>query len=615
MAVNLSSLAGAGQQFFDNDGVPLAGGKLFSFEAGTTTPQITFTSADGVTQHANPIILDSAGRVPGGQIWLSTGLNYKFVLETSDSVLIATWDNITGINGTGITSDASNVNYTPAGVGAVATTVQAKLREIVSVKDFGAVGDGVTDDATAIQLALNHIKTLGGGTLYFPSGTYFLDTKAAAISDSVVEINSVQNFTIRGEGYSSVIRESDNLIWHFIQITDCEYVSISNLNCIGRDPTLFSGGHRAINFTNCQEVVVTHCAFKNWGRYAIAHQQGSAKGFIFDNLTFENIGNDCIDIKNLQAPSNPTERLVVSNILAKSWGVTGVNSPDVVIDCRMPMSVTNIRGIITRKSCRVVRVSNDDCVVSNIFGVDEDRTVPRDGNDRTAVVDIGDVTRCAVSNIIAKNTDIGIWLQGVATQTTISNSVLDNCHRGVFASGLAKHVVIANSIYKNCNIGINVGNRPYFSIIGNKSDGCNEFLALGVNPFLTVVGNTVANSGLRAWGLTSGQLAENTYTFLGNTVDIAPPTKNYLRSQNNIIAFSAVATNAAHTSYLEARTGGAATTLAADGTGGNIDLALAPKGTGNVLFGTHTANADAPISGFITIKDSNGTPRKLAVIT
>jgi hypothetical protein len=128
MAVNLSSLAGAGQQFFDNDGVPLAGGKLFSFEAGTTTPQTTFTSADGVTQHANPIILDSAGRVPGGQIWISAGLDYKFVLETSDSVLIATWDNITGINGTGVTSDASNVNYTPAGAGAVFTNVQSQFR-------------------------------------------------------------------------------------------------------------------------------------------------------------------------------------------------------------------------------------------------------------------------------------------------------------------------------------------------------------------------------------------------------------------------------------------------------------------------------------------------------
>jgi hypothetical protein len=50
------------------------------------------------------------------------------------------------------------------------------------------------------------------------------------------------------------------------------------------------------------------------------------------------------------------------------------------------------------------------------------------------------------------------------------------------------------------------------------------------------------------------------------------------------------------------------------GSDANIDVALTPKGTGNVRFGTLTANADAPITGYITIKDSAGTVRKLAVI-
>jgi len=153
MTVNLSALAGAGQQFFDNNGDPLSGGKLYSYEAGTTTPQTTYTTAAGNVAHSNPISLDSAGRVPSGQIWLSAGLNYKFVLKTNTEVQIATWDNITGIDGTGIAANASNVAYDPAGTGAVATTVQAKLRESVSVKDFGAVGDGVTDDTAAVLAA------------------------------------------------------------------------------------------------------------------------------------------------------------------------------------------------------------------------------------------------------------------------------------------------------------------------------------------------------------------------------------------------------------------------------------------------------------------------------
>lgn len=65
-------------------------------------------------------------------------------------------------------TNASVVQYTPAGTGAVTTTVQAKLRETVSVKDFGAVGNGSTDDTAAIQLALNS----GAKKIYAPAATY-----------------------------------------------------------------------------------------------------------------------------------------------------------------------------------------------------------------------------------------------------------------------------------------------------------------------------------------------------------------------------------------------------------------------------------------------------------
>ena len=96
MAVNLSAFGGVGWQFFDNNGNPLAGGKIFTYTAGTTLPAATYTSSDGLTAHTNPIILDSAGRVPGGEIWLEMGFNYKFVLKTSTDVTIATYDNIYG---------------------------------------------------------------------------------------------------------------------------------------------------------------------------------------------------------------------------------------------------------------------------------------------------------------------------------------------------------------------------------------------------------------------------------------------------------------------------------------------------------------------------------------
>jgi hypothetical protein len=105
MSVTPSPIGGFAAQFFDNNGVILSGGKIYTYAAGTTTPQATYTSALGITPHSNPIVLDSAGRVPGGEIWLTDGLVYKFVIETATAVLIGTYDNITGVN-------SNFVNYT-----------------------------------------------------------------------------------------------------------------------------------------------------------------------------------------------------------------------------------------------------------------------------------------------------------------------------------------------------------------------------------------------------------------------------------------------------------------------------------------------------------------------
>ena len=69
------------------------------------------------------------------------------------------------------TADANNVTYSPNGSGAVQTTVQTKLRESVSVKDFGAVGDGVTDDTANLKAAFDYAIPLAK-TVLFPSGTY-----------------------------------------------------------------------------------------------------------------------------------------------------------------------------------------------------------------------------------------------------------------------------------------------------------------------------------------------------------------------------------------------------------------------------------------------------------
>jgi len=81
-------------QFCDDDGVPLNGGKVYSFEAGTSTPLPLYTDSALTIPFSNPLILGSNGR-PSGPIFLVTSPAYKFtVTDSNDVTVIPTTDSI-----------------------------------------------------------------------------------------------------------------------------------------------------------------------------------------------------------------------------------------------------------------------------------------------------------------------------------------------------------------------------------------------------------------------------------------------------------------------------------------------------------------------------------------
>lgn len=316
MAVNLSPIGGVAGQFFDNNGDPLTGGKIYTYAAGTTTPSPTYTTSGGTTPHPNPIILDAAGRVPSGEIWLTDGAQYKFVIKTSTDVQIGSYDNIIGINsnfvnytnsqeiqtatagqtvftlttmqyqpGTNSLSvfvdgvnqygpgssyaytetsstvvtfssglhvgaqvkfttsainassygDAEQVSYNPPFTGGAATNVEAKLAQTVSVKDFGAVGDGVADDTAAIQAALSaHFA------VYVPSGTYKVSSTLNLQAGSV----------LFGDGSTSEITcaNGDISIIYGLSTDNCAVKNLKiNVTVAGT-----SGYIGAVHFATCQ---------------------------------------------------------------------------------------------------------------------------------------------------------------------------------------------------------------------------------------------------------------------------------------------------------------------------------------------------------------------------
>jgi len=257
MSVTLSPLAGAGWQFFDNNGVPLTGGLLYSYYAGTSTPVATYTSYLGNIQNANPIVLDSSGRVTS-EIWLTYAVGYKFVLKTAAGVQIWSYDNIPTNTPVPFPGDASNIAYeegytvtaggfivgdtylitsvgttdftaigasanqtgvyfTATGVGSgtgtaqLSRSVQSKLQEFVSVLDFGADPTGTNDCTVAIQAATN-----SGKPVYFPAGTYKIVTGGISYTGTIVWY---------GEGSKSII-ESDATV---ITVNSGSNSSIDNI--------------------------------------------------------------------------------------------------------------------------------------------------------------------------------------------------------------------------------------------------------------------------------------------------------------------------------------------------------------------------------------------------
>lgn len=173
------------QSFTDSAGAPLVGGKLYTYAAGTSTPQATYTDAAQVGSNTNPIILN--GRGEATVFWSGA---YKVTLTDSADVVIWTQDNVSSSDllpnslVDGLRSQLANTSTPSLGdamlgvresvTGSVARTQDSKNNDSVSIRTFGAVLDGVTDDSLAYSKAL-----LNGGRVTVPVGTARLASKVS----------------------------------------------------------------------------------------------------------------------------------------------------------------------------------------------------------------------------------------------------------------------------------------------------------------------------------------------------------------------------------------------------------------------------------------------------
>ena len=178
MARSLSILAGAGWQFFDNNGDPLSGGKIYTYAAGTTTPLATYALSSGGSANANPIVLDAAGRPSSGgspiEVWLTSGTNYKLVITDSTGANVLTYDNVYGVP----SGSSADISFTPAGTGAITTTVQDKLREYVSIEDYDTLRNALAQNKRVqIPPSTTSITVSTTDSPYVLPKLYLIDTQ------------------------------------------------------------------------------------------------------------------------------------------------------------------------------------------------------------------------------------------------------------------------------------------------------------------------------------------------------------------------------------------------------------------------------------------------------
>lgn len=189
-------------QFIDAAGVPLAGGLLYTYAAGTTTPQATYTDSTGATANSNPVVLDARGEA---NVWLGSA-TYKFKLADSANTELWTVDNISAPTTSLSPVLEGNVTISTNNPGTALTITQLGSGAVLRVQDetdpdttpfiinnAGYVGIGTPTPANAIDLA--------GGTFQISSTAGTARTTISADStDSVFNASDDRNFTIKTNG-------------------------------------------------------------------------------------------------------------------------------------------------------------------------------------------------------------------------------------------------------------------------------------------------------------------------------------------------------------------------------------------------------------------------------
>lgn len=191
-----------GWQVENSSGTPVSGALVYFYAPGTTTPRTTYTDSALSVPAANPVVADAAGWF---NTYLSSELAYDIVIKSADASITyqtrTIASNISGAQPVDATLTAaaaagfeSRHFWRGTGVDTLENVTLSEAQGVFHVADYGAVGDGTTDDAAAIQAAIDAAEVAGGGEVIFEDLIY------AIASGLTITANNV---LLRGQGFDT----------------------------------------------------------------------------------------------------------------------------------------------------------------------------------------------------------------------------------------------------------------------------------------------------------------------------------------------------------------------------------------------------------------------------
>lgn len=210
------------------NGVPAAGAKLFTYAAGSSTKQTTYTDEAGTIPQTNPIILDSRGE-PTQPIWLTEGLSYDFVFTAStdsDPPTSPIWDipDVTGVNDSATTADQwVDTGVTPTYVSATQFTLPGDQTSAFQVNR--RIKATVTAGTVYGYISVSAFAALTTVTVVLDSGT--LDTGLSAVQLGLITPTNTSLFLMQTANMAALAVTNDKLNTD-VFASSAEYVTGTN---------------------------------------------------------------------------------------------------------------------------------------------------------------------------------------------------------------------------------------------------------------------------------------------------------------------------------------------------------------------------------------------------